>query len=105
MTGRLWLMLLALSVVWGASFFFAALALRGFPPFTVVLGRVAIAAAALVLACAVVGQSLPPGRAAWAACAGMALLNNAVPFTLIVLGQRHIPSGLAAVVNAARDVC
>ena len=30
----------------------------------------------------------------------MGLLNNAVPFTLIVFGQTHIPSGLAAILNA-----
>lgn len=104
MTPRLWTLLLALSVIWGGSFFFMAVALRGFPPFTIVLARVALAAAALALACAALGLRLPRGRAAWVACAGMGLLNNAIPFTLIVVGQQFIPSGLAAVVNAATPV-
>jgi len=104
MTARQWGLLIALSVVWGGSFFFAALALRGFPPLTLVAGRVLIAAAALVLACRAFGIRLPRSRAAWLACAGMGLLNNALPFTLIVAGQQHIPSGLAAVVNAATPV-
>ncbi len=104
MTPRLWTLLLALSVIWGGSFFFMAVALRGFPPFTIVLVRVALAAAALALACRVLGLLLPRGREAWIACAGMGLLNNAIPFTLIVLGQQFIPSGLAAVVNAATPV-
>ncbi len=30
----------------------------------------------------------------------MGLLNNAVPFCLIVWGQTHIASGLAAILNA-----
>jgi drug/metabolite transporter (DMT)-like permease len=34
----------------------------------------------------------------------MGLLNNAVPFALIIVGQQFIPSGLAAVVNAATPV-
>jgi drug/metabolite transporter (DMT)-like permease len=104
MTPRQWGLLIALSVVWGASFFFAAVALTGFPPLTLVLVRVAVAAAALALACRALGLGLPRGRDAWLACAGMGLLNNAVPFTLIVAGQQFIPSGLAAVVNAATPV-
>lgn len=104
MNARLWTLLLALSVVWGGSFFFMAVALRGFPPFTIVLVRVALAAAVLALACRVLGRRLPRGRDAWLACAGMGLLNNAIPFTLIVLGQQFIPSGLAAVVNASTPV-
>ncbi len=104
MSARLWTLLFALSVIWGGSFFFMAVALRGFPPFTIVLVRVALAAAALALACAVLRLRLPRGRAAWVACAGMGLLNNAIPFTLIVVGQQFIPSGLAAVVNAATPV-
>jgi drug/metabolite transporter (DMT)-like permease len=104
MTPRQWGLLVALSLVWGASFFFAAVALTGFPPFTLVLIRVAIAAAALALACRALGLGLPRGGEAWLACAGMGLLNNALPFSLIVVGQQFIPSGLAAVVNAATPV-
>jgi drug/metabolite transporter (DMT)-like permease len=104
MTPQLWGMLVLLSVIWGASFFFAAVALGGFPPLTIVLGRVAIAAAVLVLLCRAMGLALPRGRDAWLAVAGMGLLNNAVPFSLIIVGQQFIPSGLAAVVNAATPV-
>ncbi|WP_237212864.1 DMT family transporter [Falsiroseomonas oryziterrae] len=104
MTPQLWGLLILLSAIWGASFFFAAVALTGFPPFTIVLGRVAIAAAVLALACRMSRLPLPQGRPAWIACAGMALLNNALPFSLIIVGQQYIPSGLAAVVNASTPV-
>ena len=104
MTAREWAMLLALSVLWGGSFFFVAVALSGFPPLTIVLLRVGLAAVALAGACVVLRLALLGTREAWIACAGMGLLNNAVPFTLIALGQQHIPSGLAAVVNAATPV-
>ena len=97
-------MLLGLALLWGGSFFFMAVALRGLPPFTLVLLRVALAALVLAATCRVLGLALPATRAGWLACAGMGLLNNAIPFTLIVLGQQHIPSGLAAVVNAATPV-
>jgi drug/metabolite transporter (DMT)-like permease len=36
----------------------------------------------------------------WAAFFGMGLLNNVVPFSLIVWGQSHIASGLASILNA-----
>jgi drug/metabolite transporter (DMT)-like permease len=104
MTPRQWGLLIALSVVWGASFFFAAVALTGFPPFTIVFLRVLIAAAALSAACYALGLPMPRGREAWFACAGMGFLNNALPFSLIVVGQQFIPSGLAAVINAATPV-
>lgn len=104
MTPQFWGLLILLSAIWGASFFFAAVALTGFPPFTIVLGRVAIAAVALAVACSMMRLALPRGRSAWLACAGMALLNNALPFSLIIVGQQFIPSGLAAVVNASTPV-
>lgn len=104
MTPRLWGLLVLLSAIWGASFFLAAVALAGFPPLTIVLGRVAIGAVVLALLCRALGLGLPRGRAAWLAVAGMGLLNNAVPFSLIIAGQQFIPSGLAAVVNAATPV-
>ncbi len=104
MTPKTWGLLLLLSTIWGASFFFAAISLTGFPPFTIVLGRVAIAAVALAAACSLAGLALPRGRTQWAAVAGMGLFNNVAPFTLIVVGQTFIPSGLAAVVNAATPV-
>lgn len=35
---------------------------------------------------------------------GMGVLNNVIPFSLIVWGQQHIPSGLAGILNAATAV-
>ena len=100
MNARVWAMLITLSVLWGGSFFFVAVALREIPPLTLVALRVAIAAAALLLALRARGIVLPRGRAVLVACLGMGLLNNAIPFGLIVWGQQHIASGLAAILNA-----
>ena len=43
---------------------------------------------------------LPRDRATWTAIAGLSILNNIIPFTLIVTGQTMIASGLASVINA-----
>ncbi|MGI4956384.1 MAG: EamA family transporter, partial [Janthinobacterium lividum] len=56
--GRDWLMLGLLSFLWGGSFFFYKLLAPVLPPFTLVLGRVLIAALALHLVLLLRGQAL-----------------------------------------------
>ena len=92
-----WLMLVCLSVLWGGSFFFAKIAVGEMPPLTLALGRVAIAAALLISLARATGVTLPDRFGPFLV---MGLLNNALPFSLIFWGQTHIPSGLAAILNA-----
>lgn len=94
-----WLLLIALSVLWGASFFFAQIAVAEVPPLTLALLRVAIAAAILALILRLMGERIPFATR-WQAFAGMGLFNNAIPFTLFFWAQTHIPSGLASILNA-----
>ncbi len=95
-----WGLLLALSVLWGASFFFNAVALTELPPATVVALRTLSGGLLLYLAMRAAGGSLPVEKAAWGAFLVMGLLNNVLPFTLIAWGQSTIPSGLASILNA-----
>lgn len=104
LTPRQWGLLLLLALAWGGSFFFMAVAGRAWPPFTVVLSRVVLASALLWLLLALNRQRLPLRRPVLLACLGMALLNNLIPFSLIVWAQQSIPSSLASVVNAATPV-
>jgi len=96
-----WAMLLALATVWGGSFFFNEIAVRELPVFTVVVARVALAALILLLVMRWRGERMPRGRGVWAAFFAMGLLNNAIPFSLIVWGQQHIASGVASILNAS----
>lgn len=100
MDGKSWLMLIVLSVLWGGSFFFTEIALADLPPFTLVLCRVVIAT--IILWWVVVLRDIPIPRDPkfWGAIVVMGALNNLVPFSLIVWGQTHIASGLAAILNA-----
>jgi drug/metabolite transporter (DMT)-like permease len=95
-----WLLLVFLSVLWGAGFFFIAVAGAEIPPFTLVLARVGIAAVVLLPLVFLVGQRLPSGLAQWQPFIVQAIINNVIPFTLMVYGQQRIASGLAAVLNA-----
>lgn len=96
-----WGLLLFLSLLWGGSFFFNQIAVGELPTLTVVAARVALAALALWAVAAALRVPVPRSRAVVAAFLGMGLLNNAVPFTLIVWGQAQIGSGVAAILNAA----
>ncbi|SHK01423.1 Threonine/homoserine efflux transporter RhtA [Bradyrhizobium lablabi] len=104
MNGGEWLALLLLSVLWGGSFFFAAVLIKTLPPFTIVFLRVGLAAVILNGLLKALGMTMPDTSSAWLAFTGMGLLNNAVPFCLVVWGQNHIASGLAAILNATTPI-
>jgi drug/metabolite transporter (DMT)-like permease len=98
--GRDWALLGVLSVLWGGSFFFNGVALKELPPFTLVFLRVALAALILLPVLRAYRIGFPRGLSGWRPFFGIALLNNVLPFSLIVMGQTYIPSGLASILNA-----
>ncbi len=98
MNARQWILLLTLASLWGGSFFFVEVLVKALPPLTIVLLRVGIAAAALHLYLLWRGE--PLSWVHWRVYAVMGLLNNAIPFSLIVWGQGHISSSLASILNA-----
>lgn len=98
------LMLLALALVWGGSFFFAEVALSEVPPMTVTLHRVVWAVPVLLLVVWRMGVRLPRSTALWGRYLVMGALNNAIPFTLIFWGQTQIESGLASILNGTTAV-
>ncbi|MCF6179757.1 MAG: EamA family transporter, partial [Geopsychrobacter sp.] len=51
-----------------------------------------------------IGLRMPTDKRLWGAFFGMGLLNNMIPFCLIVWGQTHIASGLASIFNATTPV-
>ncbi|MGE7956189.1 DMT family transporter [Pseudomonas sp. NPDC089530] len=95
-----WSQLVVLSILWGGSFFFVGIAVKELPPLTIVMLRVCLAALALLVLIRLLGLSLPRDRRVWLAFFGMGLLNNLIPFCLIVWGQTRIASSLAAILNA-----
>lgn len=99
-----WFMLAALSLVWGGSFFFFELALRELPPFTIVLGRVGIAAGVLLAIVRASGRRMPVDRRSLGGFLILGAISNAIPFSLIVWGQTQIASGLASIFNAMTPI-
>ncbi len=99
-----WAILLILSVIWGGSFFFIEVALETVQPFTLVLIRVALAAAFLWAFLLAKRQKLaiPPG--ALLAFLILALLNNVIPFILFAWAQQEITGGLGSILNATTPI-
>jgi drug/metabolite transporter (DMT)-like permease len=95
-----WGMLLLLSLIWGGSFLFIAIAVKELAALQIVLARVVIAAAVLIPVHLMFQGPLPRDKQTWIAAGGMSVMNNVIPFTLITWGQHFITGGVASVVNA-----
>ncbi len=95
-----WFLLLLLSVLWGGSFLFVGIAVKELPSLLIVFVRVALAAAVLVPVHLIMQGALPRDARTWVAVGGMSVMNNVIPFSLIVYGQHSITAGVASVINA-----
>ncbi len=87
MNRRDWLILSVLALIWGGAFFFIGVAVKHVPPLTYVWLRLTIAAGAMWLFLRFKGQSIDLPREAWGSIVLLAVLNNALPFTLFGWGQ------------------
>jgi len=99
-----WLLLLALSILWGGSYFFVEIALEELSPLLIVTVRVVLATLVLWVIILAARWRLPGSARTWLALLGMGVLNNVIPFLLIVWGQQEVASGLAAILNAATPI-
>ncbi len=101
MSLRNWMLLLCLSILWGGSFFLNAVIIKHVPVLSIVFFRVFFAAILLLLFMKITKTTININRSIIGSFLIMGLINNFIPFTLIVGGQAHIGSGLAAVFNAS----
>ena len=105
MRARDWAQLLLLSVLWGGAFYFyKVLDDAGLPPLSIVLGRVGIAALALIPVVRLGGYRFPKRLSEWMPYFVMGVGNNIVPFLLISWGETQITSGLASILNATTPI-
>ncbi len=99
-----WGLLLFLSLIWGGSFFFTELLVNELTPLSIVLGRVGLASLFLLLFVYAKGLRMPGLSKIWGSFLIMGVLNNIIPFSLIVWGQTHIQSSLASILNATTPI-
>ena len=89
-----------LACLWGASFLFIKVALRGLSPVQIVLGRLALGAAVLLIVVALRREPLPRSPIVWWHLAVAAVVANIVPYFLFGWGEQRTSSALAGVLNA-----
>lgn len=105
MSGKSWLLLGVLSLIWGSGFLFTRIAVRDIPPATLIGVRVATSAVILYALIRARGVPMPAKTwQAWRPFWVMGLLNTALPFTLNAWGLIRIESGLAGILTATTPI-
>ena len=95
-----WLIFLALGVMWGSSYLFIKLSVDSFGTFTLITLRLLIGAACLWLTLAATRTPLPRDRRTYVHLIVMAVINIAIPFSLITWAEQSVDSALAAILNS-----
>lgn len=96
---RAYLAFIAISLIWGTTYFVIKIALETIPPFTMGGLRYVIGGAILALLLRARGVSLPP-VAAWPPLAVIGLLMLGFGNGGVIWAEQFVPSGLAAVIIA-----
>ncbi len=102
--GRGWALLAALALLWGVSFIFIKVAATEIPAFTLVFFRVGLAALVLHAIVLARGMTYPAQPAIYGRYVVMGLLNNVVPFTLIVYATSRLGAGSTSILNATTPI-
>jgi len=90
----------ALGITWGGSFLFIKWSLLSLNSIGVAFLRGAIGGTTLLLYCAATRTRLPGKLREWGHIAVVALLLNALPGYLFALGEMHVTSVMAGLLNA-----
>jgi drug/metabolite transporter (DMT)-like permease len=90
----------ALALLWGSSFLWIKIGLRGFSPVQLVLIRLALGFAILLPIVLAKGLRFPRKPAIWGHLVVAALVANAIPYLLFGIGEQTIGSNVAGLINA-----
>lgn len=87
-----------LALTWGSAFAFISVGVETLPPSFVVFGRLTLAALLLTAWTLHQRRPLPPlADRRWIWFAALGVFGNTLPFVLIAIGQREVPSGVAGI--------
>ncbi len=103
MTRWTWAGLLLLSFLWGAAYLVIALALQGFSPLLVVLGRVFLATV-ILLPIAIRRKVLVPLKEHPGWVLLTVLIQSTVPLLSLTFGQRWLSSGVTGILIGAQPL-
>lgn len=92
--------LAALALLWGSSFLWIKISLRGFSPVQLVLIRLALGCVVLVPIVLAKGLRFPRSPVIWGHLFVAALVANAIPYLLFGIGEQTVGSNVAGMINA-----
>lgn len=98
------ILLLVLSILWGASYTFIKVGVESIPPVTLIAARTLLAGAILTAIIRWRGLSLARDSATWRRFLFQAGLNSVVPFTLIAWAEQSTDAGLATILNSTSPI-
>ena len=98
------LLLLILGTIWGSSYLFIKIIVAEVPVFTLVAGRLTLAALAMWLILRMRRPSAVRDRRIWRAYAVLGFVGLALPYWLISWGEQYISSGLASLLQATTPI-
>lgn len=98
MTAKSWLKFIALSLIWGTSFYWIKIGLREVGPVTLVFFRAGFATLGLILFILLARRRFP--LKVWKLYLFLGFFNVALPFILITWSEKHITSGMASILNS-----
>ena len=101
MSNKNWLLVITLGIIWGSSFLFVEILLNNINPWMIVFLRVSIASIILISFCIYKNINLNLKLNDYYNISVMSLLNNVIPFLLIVYGQKTTTGGLASIINSS----
>ena len=100
MTRRGWVLFAAMAVIWGIPYFMIRVAVKELQPAVVVFGRTSLAAAVLMVV-AVRAGAIRATLRRWRPVLAFAVIEMAIPWILLTTAERHLASGLTALVIAS----
>ena len=92
--------LVALALLWGSSFLWASIAVRGLPPGVLTVVRLAIGAGLLLVVCRLRNIPLTNEPRVWAHLATVAAIGNVIPLLLFAYAMRSLDSSVGGMLNA-----
>lgn len=105
MTTADWALLLLLSVIWGAGYFWGTVALTELPAFTIIFCQAFLATIVLLLVALVTHQALFLTWQAVGIYFALGCLNVLVPSGLLLWSQPQIGIGLTSILAATAPLC
>lgn len=97
----LWVML---ALIWSSSFAAIKFGIDTIDPMMLVAGRMIIGATIMLAVLRFRGMALSKDWRTWAAYTFAGLMGNTIPFLLIAYGEKHVDSGLAAILMGISPV-